>query len=140
MTVTAPQYLVRLRHMAWVHVALALALAYGAWFTVVLLAEQRLWGETPGRWAHLDTLAWALIGVGLYGFILLFFIALLVRREIPSRTYGGAAEQEPPGSPPDFLQPAAEGAAPHEEAAAAPADESSAPPDPGAPHESAPKS
>lgn len=102
MTYSSPGFVVGLRRRVWPTLAFLLVLLYGAWFVVVLLAEQLAWGPDPGAWAALPTRDWAYLGLVLDVGAAIYFLVLLVRREVPATTYTleGPAE----GAAPAFLQ------------------------------------
>lgn len=84
---TEPVYLIAFRNRIWFRLLGILVLVYGIWFTVVLVGEQLAWSDDPGAWAGLPTWTWGWIGVGLFTIAVVYFIGLLVRKEVPAQTY-----------------------------------------------------
>ncbi len=127
LTYESPPPVLRSRNRVFAHILLVLAGAYAIWFTVVMTGEQQGWTDEPGLWAYTTTLSWALIGTIFFGLVAIFFLALLVTRESPPKTYMLPEEEHAPeASTPDFL----EGAAAAESAEAEPSTEAQSPPQP----------
>jgi fatty acid desaturase len=75
---------------AWVPRALIgflVGIVYFVWFVVVLIGESQRWTDDPAAWALLPTAAWAFIGIAIFILLGAWFLALLVRREVPPRVF-----------------------------------------------------
>lgn len=102
-TYASPPFVFKPKRRLWSRLLFVLVLLYVVWFTVVLLGEQQAWTDNPGAWALAATAVWAWIGFALFVFAGLYFLILLVRREVPAKTY----VLQPPageGQPASFLQ------------------------------------
>lgn len=105
---SSPQYVAPLRSRVGPRLVLTLILLYVVWFSVVLLGEQQAWSDNPQAWAGARTVVWAWLGLVVFLLAALYFLILLVRREVPAKTY----ILQPPageGRTASFLQAPAEG-------------------------------
>jgi len=101
---TSPEYVVRLKSRTGPAIVFTLVFLYAIWFTIVLLGEQQAFTVDPGKWTGLEAKIWAYIGLVLLVAATLYFIILLVRREVPSKVY----VLQPPageGRTASFLEP-----------------------------------
>ncbi len=69
----------------WAIFASVFGIVYFVWFVIVLVGESAGWTDDPGAWAGLPTDIWAFFGIAYYVALLVFLIAMLVRREEPAR-------------------------------------------------------
>lgn len=91
------EYAIPLAHHGWLWYALFLCLLVTVWFIIVLYGEVNNWTERPDRWTGASTQAWALLGMAVLLLSALFFVLLLIRREVPQHRYVSArALRSPP--------------------------------------------
>lgn len=81
------EFVVGLRHRFWIWFALVVAVLVVAGVFVVLWGEVNDWTSDPGTWAKFPLKTYALIGTGVLAFTILYYLLLLVRREVPEHTY-----------------------------------------------------
>jgi hypothetical protein len=86
-TYTTPEFVVPLRSRVWPTVVFVLLALYAVWFTVVLWGEQQARTDDPAKWAGLSAILYAWIGFALFFLAALYFLMLLIRREVPAKTY-----------------------------------------------------
>lgn len=87
MTSDRPYFVFRHRRRAWAILLFIVACLAAAWFTYVLYGEQQAFSDDPGRWAYMPTFTWALGGFILFALVSVYFLLLLVRKEVPAQTY-----------------------------------------------------
>jgi hypothetical protein len=107
---SSPEHVVPLKSRGLPRFVFVLVLLFAIWFTVVLVGAQQAWTDNPGQWAILSTQSWAWLGLAVFLLAGLYFLVLLVRREVPAKTY----VLQPPageGQTASFLQTPEEGAA-----------------------------
>lgn len=73
------------RMFFWAATASVFGIVYFIWFVIVLVGESSGWTDDPGAWAGLPTDIWAFFGIAYFLALLVFLIAMLVRREEPAR-------------------------------------------------------
>lgn len=116
---TASPYVVAMPRRVWIWLPLLTAMLVAGGFTLVLFGEVNNWTSDPGTWARLPTPFWAILGLLVFVLISVYYILLLVRREVPERAYGLPAA--PASAPPAAESEAApETAAPAENPTQAP--------------------
>lgn len=107
----SPPFVLSQRGRGWLHLLFFLSLAFALWFTVVLLGETLGWTDDPGRWSGLPSSVWALLGLVLFALVLVYELALLVRREAPAQTYPVQVPEPAGASSPVEAEPPAQGGA-----------------------------
>lgn len=100
-TVARSDYVIQLRShlLPWIAFALVLVAALGGF--IVLWGEVRNWTADPGSWARLLTRTWLLIGTAVFVLASLYYLLLLVRREVPEHTYVVTGPEETAGAAPE---------------------------------------
>jgi uncharacterized membrane protein len=81
------EWVVDRQMVRWAVAWFVFGLAYFAWFLVVVIGEVQGWTSDPGAWALLPTDVWAFLGLAIYAILIVFLLALMVRREQPARVY-----------------------------------------------------
>lgn len=71
----------------WAVILFVFGIVYFVWFLVVIVGEVQGWTSDPGAWALLPTDVWAFLGLAIYAVLVVFLMALVVRRERPARVY-----------------------------------------------------
>lgn len=82
-----PEFVFRHKRRVWAILLFLLACLATAWFTYVLYGEQQAFTDDPGRWAYTATINWAIGGAVLFALVAIYFLLLLVRKEVPAQTY-----------------------------------------------------
>lgn len=84
---TGREWVVDRQMVPWAVTASIIGILYFIWFVVVLVGEAQGWTDDPSAWAGLPTEVWAFLGIAYYVALVVFLIALLVRREVPARMF-----------------------------------------------------